>query len=47
MNVAPVFRGWSVSRPSNITALKKRRFVVGNGRRYTDATAGEPCSAHP
>lgn len=31
------------SRPSNITALRKPRFVVGNGRRYTEAVR---CPAH-
>src|SRR5215216_1890946 len=26
------------SRPSHITALRKARFVVGSGRRYTDTS---------
>ena len=40
-------RGWTVSRPSHITALRKRRLVVGSTRRYTDASAGDPLRAQP
>ena len=47
LNVALSVRGWIVSRPSNITALRKRRLTVGSGRRYTETVAGDPVRAQP
>ena len=41
MNRALSVSGWMVSRPSNITALRKRRLAVGSGRRYTETAAGD------
>jgi hypothetical protein len=36
-----------VSRPSNITALRKLKLVEGSGRRYMETFCGDPCNAHP
>ena len=40
-NDALSVNGWSVSRPSNITVLRKRRLAVGSGRRYTETARAE------